>query len=45
MIHWRPLTLTLSDDWMSASATLTIVLSRKVMKRIAQTAARATPRE
>ena len=35
----------LSDVWMSASATLTIVLSRKVRKRIAQRAARAAPRE
>jgi hypothetical protein len=37
-------TLVESDVWMSASATLTIVLSRKVRKRIAQTAARAAPR-
>src|SRR5581483_11881300 len=43
-IHCRPLTLVLSDVWMSASATLTIVLSRKVRKRIAQTAASAASR-
>jgi hypothetical protein len=43
-IHCRPGTLTLSDDWMFASATLTIVLSRKVRKRTAQTAARAASR-
>ena len=40
----QPGTLTLSDDWMFASATLTIVLSRKVRKSTAQTAARAASR-